>query len=702
MVPLLTTILIFALAIKGQDIEWFKNSSIHRNNIQQLIDGWKQCPDWNPASTSLFNLTSLCIDIQVPLKWDIKNMINVSTINYHIARVFSGFDTNNTKRKGAFWMLHGGPGFSGTHLFAGSHAYAKVIPLMNFLDDTHDIYIPDHRGTGYSNRLECGIHNPAYLTIPFSDIKACSEYLNTTYRDDTLYFSTYSASMDLGYVVDLFQTDLSFYNNNNDIIFGFSYGTYYLNQYLNLFPDQFNASIFDSMCPPDICRLSAINNGSNLAGLDFLARCNNNEFCKKRFETINITIFDATKEIFSLLQLWEAGLIKPTDQENKEQLSCLISFNGTTAASQLRTLLFSWLADTDLRVLIPPFLYRMYRCIHHNNEDDKNILNHLFTTLNAFNQTATQILANSTAQFMAEGLMLNVMLSELWDGTDPTDPGPSVQELTVAENSYFFSGGGVDGFRNGWNIWNKYTPKPALYNKFANVSIPMLLLHGDLDPVTGISFGLHAANEWGMSMNVVENNNNRYFYALPTGLHGFLLSRIKNYTDFTIELDTDWETCGMYIIKSFIDTNNGYVPDASCIAWISDIDWNVTSNVSKQLGLQYFGTSDVWGMQLVDTHTPSMDPTISPSKSPSVYPTELTTKSPGVYPTEPPAMSEFERTWYITGIVFICLFGVALIVIFYLLYLYRGTLSPNVGDSGGKYRKTQNEDIEAATLKTYD
>ena len=159
--------------------------------------------------------------LQVPLNWDwdwdldlINNSVNISdndiieTIDYFISRVFSGFHPNNTNGNGAFWMLQGGPGFSGASL------YGISVPWMNFLDDTFDLYIPDHRGTGFSNPLDC-----PPPTTP-NRYQECSQIMNNTYGDKLHYFSTYQASMDLGYAVDLFHNNLSVYNDTNDILSG--------------------------------------------------------------------------------------------------------------------------------------------------------------------------------------------------------------------------------------------------------------------------------------------------------------------------------------------------------------------------------------------------------------------------------------------------------------------------------------------------
>ena len=50
----------------------------------------------------------------------------------------------------------------------------------------------------------------------------------------------------------------------------------------------------------------------------------------------------------------------------------------------------------------------------------------------------------------------------------------------------------------------------------------------------------------------------------------------------------------MYITKSFID--NPYLsPDISCLNWLTPLDWKMTSNISKQVSMEWFNTTNAWG-----------------------------------------------------------------------------------------------------------
>ena len=109
------------------NIEWFKQTPTHQQNIQLLTTGWHDCTDWDPSNTftrtqqieietlfgrtvinippilnaEIYNFTSNCITIQVPLNWDDQSSANL--IDYHLARIFPLNPPSSTN--GAFWMV---------------------------------------------------------------------------------------------------------------------------------------------------------------------------------------------------------------------------------------------------------------------------------------------------------------------------------------------------------------------------------------------------------------------------------------------------------------------------------------------------------------------------------------------------------------------------------------------------------------------
>ena len=240
-----------------------------------------------------------------------------------------------------------------------------------------------------------------------------------------------------------------------------------------------------------------------------------------------------------------------------------------------------FLADVDLRVFIPPIIYRLNRC---NNDDEDALNNFISFYFDLFNINSTTNVSNIVLQ--------NIILSEMWDGLDPTDPGPSLQKLLNESESYYFTPYISVDLAMWWPLWNKYIPNDEVYALFANPPIPMLLFNGDLDPQTPIDFGLHSADEYGCNIddNIVNPDNNKWFYTFPNTPHAAVLtSPITNTSDY------EYETCGLQMIKSFIMESNGsYIPNGNCVNWIKPIDFEGTTDTTQQYSLLIFGTEDIW------------------------------------------------------------------------------------------------------------
>eukprot|EP00486_Rosalina_sp_Unknown_P012167 CAMPEP_0201592076 /NCGR_PEP_ID=MMETSP0190_2-20130828/190063_1 /ASSEMBLY_ACC=CAM_ASM_000263 /TAXON_ID=37353 /ORGANISM="Rosalina sp." /LENGTH=611 /DNA_ID=CAMNT_0048050677 /DNA_START=578 /DNA_END=2410 /DNA_ORIENTATION=- len=576
--------LLSAIMIKAQHIDWFKRTSYHKQNRQKLEKGWEECPDWNILSikqqvsfegveqiqlpkhnNTIYNITALCITLQVPLDWDNDNPNDLETVDYFITRAFSGFNENNTNNNGALWMLQGGPGGSGEGL------YPYVIPTMNFMENKFDIYVPDQRGTGYSNYLS---------EEDFND----TEYIK--------HFTAYSHAMDLGYAIDLFQNEFSYtYNHDNDIVYGVSYGTYYLNQYLILFPDQVNAAIFDGVVDPQKTRWSTWDRDANEVGLLFFQRCQNDVFCKEKFDELNTTILDATKHIIDQL-------------EGNAAASKCVQESSDRSSSGFKALLYEKLASSHYRVEIPWIIHRLYQC----DERDIQWAEEMKSKYKSQTTTATAGIDGLIFFFGVDATDANDVLSnymifsELWE-FNSSYPGPSFIELIGNEEQYLISLGMDAAMKQQHDEWKAkdylYEPNPLVYNEYADPQIPILILNGDLDPQTQHKYALNLAKEYGANIDNVEtaNDKQRYFITMPNAPHYVLFnSDIRNFTDNTIEWNHDFETCGLYILKSFLDPDNNYIPNIDCINWLTGIDFEGVSYHARH-------SVDLWGIVTEDNNS---------------------------------------------------------------------------------------------------
>ena len=130
-----------------------------------------------------------------------------------------------------------------------------------------------------------------------------------------------------------------------------------------------------------------------------------------------------------------------------------------------------------------------------------------------------------------------------------------------------------------------------LYNKYADPQIPILLVNGDLDPQTVIAWARDAAT----NLNANKQGVNRYYVEFRNVPHVVLFrSAITNYTDYSPDYEHDFQTCGMYITKSFIDDPYS-APDTTCLNWMLPLDWSVSTNITQAISEKTFYTRNAWG-----------------------------------------------------------------------------------------------------------
>ena len=110
-----TAILLISIILlsSARDVSWFKQTQYHKDNIIKIETSWRECDAWSEvyetlgdvSSTWKFDVTGLCISLNVPLDWDDKELDK--TINYTIARVYARNDIENSGGNGAFWLIPG-------------------------------------------------------------------------------------------------------------------------------------------------------------------------------------------------------------------------------------------------------------------------------------------------------------------------------------------------------------------------------------------------------------------------------------------------------------------------------------------------------------------------------------------------------------------------------------------------------------------
>ncbi len=93
----------------------------------------------------LCSAVAFCAKVVVPLNRD--NATDTRTIEYFVKKIYrSSITTQDTQ----MWMFAGGPGDTGVEM----EGFLPAIFGSGLLDNAV-VYIPDHRGTGRSNYVDC-------------------------------------------------------------------------------------------------------------------------------------------------------------------------------------------------------------------------------------------------------------------------------------------------------------------------------------------------------------------------------------------------------------------------------------------------------------------------------------------------------------------------------------------------------------------
>jgi pimeloyl-ACP methyl ester carboxylesterase len=181
------------------------------------------------------------------------------------------------------FVFAGGPGQS------ARAAAAQVQPLFARLNARRDIVYVDQRGTGGSNALDCQREQPAAqplaeLLDSAANAKRARDCLRRlTANNDLRQYATWIAVRD----VDAVRAALGYREIN---LWGASYGTRAVLEYLRQFPDRVRSAVLDGAAPPDMA-LPASFAVDAQASLDALiAACRRDARCNTRYPDLAASI----------------------------------------------------------------------------------------------------------------------------------------------------------------------------------------------------------------------------------------------------------------------------------------------------------------------------------------------------------------------------------------------------------------------------
>lgn len=430
--------------------------------------------------------------------------------------------------RGQLWLLNGGPGGSSVDFEDAITLFLEAAPDL-------ELYFIDHRGTGRSARLSCSdteaLSGAPTLTAIREHWAGCLDELVATWGTSLNGFSTTEAARDLGTLIERTR-----HGQEEVYLYGVSYGTYWAQRYLQLFPDQADGVVLDSICPPGQCQLAwRFDEQFNETGRMLLGECATRATCSERLGDDPWGFLDR--------------LYQKLDQGHCSQTG--VSRDG------LRQLLGSMLMYVGLRDYVPATLYRLDRCEPEDVEAIELVGSYVESVVDVSDPYGSEVLA------------LHIGLSELVE-----DPPPSYDDTASHVESLFFSLDVGLEFAALAEPWPRY-PKDEYYGVFPDTKVPMLLLSGEFDPQTPPDVARPAAEHF--------VDEHQTYVSVPWSAHTVL-------TQSPVDTIDSAETCGLLLIAQFLGAPAASL-DTSCTERVVGIDFDGLGPVASEI---LFGQADAW------------------------------------------------------------------------------------------------------------
>ncbi|OWZ22758.1 Serine protease [Phytophthora megakarya] len=455
------------------------------------------------------------------------------------------------------WLLQGGP------LHSPSTLDLSMWYLYEKLERKANVYTMDYRGTGRSTLLTCETYASTTVTnIDPTKVPDCAQELQDKYGDLAA-FSTTSAANDL-------VNFLSDYTNDaGTTIYGFGYGTMWVERVIHLAPPKVTGYVLDNVMTTTgvksdkfFYETSASAYAGEIGNL-FFSLCADNSACNARFKQKGI----------------EATIQHLMTKFDKKPMSTCAKVVKTLNSGQdddppsfvLRYLLGALLLDSSTRTLLPPVVYRFLRC----SSKDVDVLQHFMTAVNQGYQL--QGGANEHTSPILDNL---VLFSEKWEV-----PTPSVSKLKAQFEEYLL------------NAWAPYiqVPQYCAFSKEKSRVCNKLNL-GEYDG-NGI---IYERDEYWHKPATIPNQasvlllSSKMDHLAPYQYAKFLLDALdgdnKEMITFQytaggnlVNAGTGEELCGLILLSSFV-LNNGDLDylDKSCVS-----EEKTALNFTLPINLQY-------------------------------------------------------------------------------------------------------------------
>ena len=337
-------------------------------------------------------------------------------------------------------------------LFAGGPGQAATTlgPLVKLAFDKvradRDIILVDQRGTGGSNPLSCNLFDGSLASVlrtswPEDEIRACAAKLPADLR----FYTTFEAVRDL----DDIRAALGYETIN---LWGGSYGTRVALTYLQRYPERTRAAILDGVAPFQNKLPLYMARDAQLALSSMYKACAAETSCREAFPELEAKL----QQVLTALR---AAPVRGTYRHPRTANPEEVTISADAFGAIIRAALY-----------IPQYTSLLPLTITRASEGD-------FAPLLALGVASSQW----SAETMSFGQTLSVLCAEDLSRIKPEEVAPAT-DGTFLGASVFASWSGLCA------AWPR-APLPKDFHEEVRSTAPVLILSGELDPVTPPSWG---------------------------------------------------------------------------------------------------------------------------------------------------------------------------------------------------------------------
>lgn len=402
-------------------------------------------------------------------------------ISLNIARVPA---SGRSAEPDPLFLFAGGPGQAATE------AWLLVAGALRKVNENRDIILIDQRGTGQSNPLHCPIDDSEDMLLSDWDAlervtRDCLHSLDA----DPRYYTTTIGMQDY----DLVREALGYEQIN---LWGASYGTRAAQVYMRLFPDRVRSVVLDSVVPQELILGSEHAIKLDKTVFSVLDRCEADPDCARSFP-------GTSQQLRELIAYLDENTIETTIVHPSTGETMTIPFDRDALAGSLRFLMYSPASQAMVPLLISEA-----------------------ASTGDFGRLAAQMMiaTSGIADTIAMGMEKSVTCAEDY----PWFPDDDRNAGLLMGNTM------IEVTRVQCDVWPKGEVPDDFHDPIVS-DTPVLLLSGELDPVTPPEYAEQVAEHLSNSLHVVAPGQGHS--VTPHGCLGDMVATFIETTGFD-ELDT--------------------------------------------------------------------------------------------------------------------------------------------------------------------